>query len=702
MIIPFASAIANPGLVSRFDPLADILLFEVPAASVKVAMSLNSISFTTALGTVTLPVSGTRLTSGQGGALRFIDNSELLIGDATPAQIADDLANQLNRFATDQGDQMIGLGGDDTLNGGRGNDLLYGNTGNDFIYGNSTGGHDTVYGGRGDDLIDYYSGVIAYGNLGDDTIYGASTEADRLYGGQGDDLIYGNGGDDLIYGNAGNDLIGGDDGSDTLFGGAGDDTVLSGYGAGINHVYGNIGDDSLVAQSAPGAGGAVDTLFGGQGDDTIAAYATARLLGNAGADLFQILGSGLAVTVEGGAGADTISADLSLGGETMVIGMTAEDVIALAGASAVALADNAVGGAITGYATRINLFSGADLRLQTGTGAIVLRGAAGLGIDGGTLRLADGSVFAANIGGAARILTGGAGNDVLIAGDGGDTLIAGGGSDRLIGGAAGDLFVLGDAFANPHNVDGGEGEDTLTAAIRAGETYYSSDRVEHMVFSWTGDAGTAELTLTTPDLRRVDATALTAGQNARIDAAFAAPVLMTGGAGDDTLIGADKPGGDTLAGGDGRDSLVGNQGDDSLDGGLSDDTLAGGVGADTMTGGAGADVFVFLAGDSGFTTATVDHITDFAAGTDRIAFAGPIDVFSDQRLVDLSDSPDLASAALAARGLAAAAPAQAVLFVYLGRDYLYLDDDNREFSTVDDLLVDVTGFAGVFTAGDIM
>jgi Ca2+-binding RTX toxin-like protein len=45
--------------------------------------------------------------------------------------------------------------------------------------------------------------------------------------------------------------------------------------------------------------------------------------------------------------------------------------------------------------------------------------------------------------------------------------------------------------------------------------------------------------------------------------------------------------------------------------------INGGPGADTLTGGGGADTFAFTTAPNG----TVDRITDFASGTDKLAFA---------------------------------------------------------------------------------
>jgi hypothetical protein len=63
--------------------------------------------------------------------------------------------------------------------------------------------------------------------------------------------------------------------------------------------------------------------------------------------------------------------------------------------------------------------------------------------------------------------------------------------------------------------------------------------------------------------------------------------------------------------------LLGSAGADTLTGSSGDDVINGGPGADILAGGGGADTFAFTAAPNG----TVDRITDFATGTDKLAFA---------------------------------------------------------------------------------
>jgi len=95
-----------------------------------------------------------------------------------------------------------------------------------------------------------------------------------------------------------------------------------------------------------------------------------------------------------------------------------------------------------------------------------------------------------------------------------------------------------------------------------------------------------------------------------------ATVTITGGSGNDVLTGNAAM--DVITGGLGNDTLSGGAGKDTLNGGNGDDTLVGGAAADMLTGGAGKDVFQYGATATDSNGTTVDTITDFVSGTDKI------------------------------------------------------------------------------------
>lgn len=72
------------------------------------------------------------------------------------------------------------------------------------------------------------------------------------------------------------------------------------------------------------------------------------------------------------------------------------------------------------------------------------------------------------------------------------------------------------------------------------------------------------------------------------------PMIVDGGAGDDTLV--TGGGNDSVIGGDGNDVIAGGNGNDSLDGGAGNDRLTGMQGDDSLLGGDGNDLML---GDAG-------------------------------------------------------------------------------------------------------
>ena len=201
---------------------------------------------------------------------------------------------------------VSGSSGNDTLEGGDGADTLNGGAGNDAVAGR--GGDDVLAGGDGSDTLD--------GGDGRDILFGLA-DADTLRGGAGDDILYGGAGNDSLEGGDGNDqyLIQdiGDVVLETAGGGAFDSAfvLVSGWTAAANleavYLYGaavvlngSAFDDALVANA-----GLASTLNGGGGDDTLWAQGPGQALnGQAGRDILR--GGSGADTLSGGAGNDQL------------------------------------------------------------------------------------------------------------------------------------------------------------------------------------------------------------------------------------------------------------------------------------------------------------------------------------------------------------------------------------------------------------
>ncbi|MBS7821608.1 hypothetical protein J7552_10045, partial [Wohlfahrtiimonas chitiniclastica] len=89
----------------------------------------------------------------------------------------------LTLTGNEQGYNVYGASGNDTIRAGDGNDAVYGRNGNDILYGEE--GNDALYGEGGNDTL--------YGGAGND----------KLYGGQGNDVLIGGIGDDYLEGGDG-------------------------------------------------------------------------------------------------------------------------------------------------------------------------------------------------------------------------------------------------------------------------------------------------------------------------------------------------------------------------------------------------------------------------------------------------------------------------------------------------------------------
>ena len=140
------------------------------------------------------------------------------------------------REGSDEGEELKGGNGYDTLFGKGGNDFLFGEGGEDVLVGGV--GNDELYGGNGDDTLS--------GGSGDDKLYGEDGE-DDLSGGSGRDILNGGPGRDILNGGPGRDILNGGPGRDILNGGSGGDILNGGpekpEGAGIDILNGGPGPD---------------------------------------------------------------------------------------------------------------------------------------------------------------------------------------------------------------------------------------------------------------------------------------------------------------------------------------------------------------------------------------------------------------------------------------------------------------------------
>jgi hypothetical protein len=316
---------------------------------------------------------------------------------------------------------IVGLGGDDTIDGKGGNDKICGGDGNDFLTGG--GGNDQIDGGKG--VLDIalfadspgpVSADLQAGTAsgdGNDTLAGVeglvgSAYGDQLAGDKQLNLLAGISGDDTIDGRGGGDIVafltatgavtanlatgsssGAGEGTDSLsnvsgLAGSAYDDVLTGDGE-RNVILGRDGNDQLS-----GAGGN-DVLWGGNGNDQ----------------------------VNGGDGLDALYGDP--GNDTLDGGSGPYDVVSYA----------LVPGPV-------------DVDLTAGT-------ATGAGSDTlANINSVDGSPAGDTLSGdgGANVISGLTGSDTIAGGAGSDILDGGPGTDSLDGGADTDTCTNGETVSN--------------------------------------------------------------------------------------------------------------------------------------------------------------------------------------------------------------------------------------------------------------
>ena len=570
-------------------------------------------------------------------------------------------------------DQVVALGGADTVDTGAGNDVLDGGGGADSLVGGSD--DDTYYLDQAGDLaVELAGGGIDHvlsslnASLGAEIENLTLTGSARFAGGNGlNNVLTGTSVDNVLEGGAGNDtLIGGAGNDDYLVGEAGD-LVQEDLAGGSDTIRSTISltlaanvENLVLLAGATGATG--NALGNGLTGNALAN----QLDGKAGADTMQGLAGDDSYKVDNsldqvieatGEGNDTVfsSVDFTLVGEVEALVLTAPGHRATG---------SAIGNSLTGT-------SGVDT-LDGAGGADTMAG--GKGNDSYVVdSLADqvtelsgggrDTVFAqANwvlgafledlvLQGAARSGTGNALANGLTGTAFADTLDGKAGADTMTGGGGDDLYVVDNALDQITEVAGG-GKDGVAASV----SFTLADQVENLTLTKGGLTGTGN----------------------------GLANLLTGSAGLDSLVGLDgadtldgKAGADTMAGGLGDDTyLVDNAGDmiveaagegidvavlmrdgltvdgdveiirlggsaHSLTGGSGDNTLEGGSGNDSLDGGAGNDHI--LAGDGeDVLSATAGHDTlSGGSGDDRYHVHGAsveIEDFLGEDTLDASDS----------------------------------------------------------------
>ncbi|WP_417518115.1 beta strand repeat-containing protein [Minwuia sp.] len=575
----------------------------------------DTADFSALVATVTVDLDAGSFSDGTDtGTLSSIEN---VIGSGANDSITGD-ANANDLRGSNGADTLAGAGGDDTLQGEVGNDRLSGGAGDDLLDG-----------GAGDDTADFGAttgGVTVDLATGEATGEGTDTlvSIERVEGGSGADSISGDAnantlsgaaGDDTLNGLGGDDRFGystGENGNDLIFGGdgAGDNLRLDLLDpSGSNVTISDDGNGDVLVdmiaplnQSALLDGVEIVSVIGADGDDVlIIDDLSGTEIGNGGivaslgggADSLNAADATTAVSVDGGAGNDTLvsgaGADTLAGGD----GTDLLDFGNFGGAVTVDLA----GGTANSAATGTDQISGFE-DVRGGAGADSLTGdAQNNGILGGA---------------GADTISGGAGNDTLLGDAGNDVIDGGAGDDSLLGDAGNDTVSFASA-ANAVSVDlaegnaTGDGNDTLIgfeAVIGSAndDTLVGSDNDDTL----DGGAGNDDI-----DGGAGTDTASYATSAVAVTASLETGIANSAEGSDflrniDNLIGTSR--GDSLTGNGEANVLDGGAGGDRLTGGAGDDTLLGNTGGDTLVGGLGDDFF-----DGGVGTDTADFSASVVA-----------------------------------------------------------------------------------------
>lgn len=138
-------------------------------------------------------------------------------------------------------------------------------------------------------------------------------------------------------------------------------------------------------------------------------------------------------------------------------------------------------------------------------------------------------------------------------------------------------------------------------------------------------------------------------------------------------------------------------------GGAAADKITGGSGADVLTGNGASDTFVV----TNVTAGKIDKITDFEAGSDKIAIGAKT-----KADVNYTDKGEFAVSTYAtlddvlatfATGKANATVAkEAYSFVYDNKTYVLIDNGTTGYDKATDSVVEITGYTGTLTAADFL
>jgi Ca2+-binding RTX toxin-like protein len=251
---------------------------------------------------------GVTFEGGWGSDVYTINSEGVTIVETDSGMGFDELYTSLSVMKMDPFiEQMTYTGTADFTGYGNDSDnYIFGGSGDDLFYGGA--GRDVFVGGAGTDIVSYEdsdTGVLATlwrigqnGTADGDTHY----DVEGLRGSHFNDELGANREDTILEGSSGDDTLNGNDGNDHLYGGL--KSGLDGDAAQADKLFGGNGDDVIV--SAANDLGTV--AEGGQGSDTITVHNGSAF----GDDGFDVLtGTGNSYLLSGGSGNDVLNLNLT-------------------------------------------------------------------------------------------------------------------------------------------------------------------------------------------------------------------------------------------------------------------------------------------------------------------------------------------------------------------------------------------------------
>lgn len=380
------------------------------------------------------------------------------------------IGGDITVFGGPGNDYIVGSIGADYLDGGAGDDILLGLEGNDTLFGGLD--NDQIFGGPGDNSVAQASGD------GDDLVdlsensvalnYTVVAGNDTVIGSAFDDRISGGPGSDRLEGRAGKDVLDGDAGSNTLLGGADSDIITTGEDSLLDTVDGGTGDDAVNFRD-------------GEGDYVVSRFNSlvvqvSRLSG-ASALLTDVEELNVGPTTF----ASTSTYDILDQSDTSlrVVNVAAfrlDGAVGLGVPAAITLRGSVADDTIDVAAENVGMVAVMPWGLvQSANNPAVL---VVLGLEGDdNIKVGDLGATAITLDGgdgddyltADAVINGGAGNDTLIGGAGADTLNGGAGEDTMVGAGGADTYDGGADF-DTILISGTSGNDRIIANQAAATT----------------------------------------------------------------------------------------------------------------------------------------------------------------------------------------------------------------------------------------